>query len=190
MIIGLKSFFKQISFIILLLSSLCSLSQSDKDTLKANSRILKKNIHEINYQIPLFLGYSYFHNFGDHIVPGVGLKFGYGFAYSVQFMDLGADYSTNEGLTQEFLEFDIKIRDAFANRKLQRWNTYDIGISYMAMLPSTEEDLVQVLSLEFTFQARIYKAFRLGASVYIGDPISESKMDLLFSIYPSIIVSF
>jgi hypothetical protein len=190
MLIGQQSFFKQIFFIILLLSSLCSFSQSDKDTLKANSIIIKKNIHEINYQVPFLFGYSYFHNFGNHVVPGVGLKFGYGWAYSVRFFNLGADYLTDKGLILEFLECDIKIRDAFAKQKLSRWNSYDLGISYMAILPSIEEDWVQVLSLEFSFQARIYKVIRLGASVYIGDPISYSQMDLFFSIYPSLIISF
>ncbi|MEZ5199227.1 MAG: hypothetical protein R2764_23430 [Bacteroidales bacterium] len=68
---------------------------------------IKKNINEIVYQFPLMLGYSYYHNFNNRIVPGFGLKLGFGYVINGYY---GFGWS-------EMLSVELKFKQLFSKKK-------------------------------------------------------------------------
>ena len=92
-------------------------SQSEEYASSLPKSVPKNNVYEIEYQFPVMIGFSYFHNFGNKFAPGLGVKFGPGMWY------LAASPYVSNGFGLGFIDADIKARDIFSKRKLTRWNS-------------------------------------------------------------------
>jgi hypothetical protein len=155
-------------------------SQSDENEEIQPTSIAKINIYEIEYQFPVMLGFSYFHNFDNKFVPGIGFKFGPGVSYCA----LSSGYGN--GFALGFIDADLKARDIFSKHKLSRWYSYDIGLNYNVYLG---EDWIHILSAKFSFDIKIYKVIRFGISLKVGDEIPNTIHSVWIFINPEIIIS-
>jgi hypothetical protein len=150
--------------------------------------VTKRNVHEIDFQIPFMVGYSYFHNFGNKFIPGIGVKFGGGLSYGINPYRCGAEYNFDYGFLAEFLEIDLKARDLFSKRKLSRWYSYDFGINYTVIM---WEEWVHFLCAKFSFDVKVSKVIRLGLNVKVGDAILNKKNSgFWIFLNPSLVISF
>jgi len=140
--------------------------------------ITKKNVYEIEYQFPVMLGYSYFHNFGNKFVPGLGVKFGGGALYCANLYQ--------SGFLTEVLGIDLKARDLFSKQKLSRCYAYDFGINYTVIF---WEDWMHYLSAKFAFYVKVLKVIRLGLSIKVGDDILNNDLDFWIFLNPSLVIS-
>ncbi|OQX76969.1 MAG: hypothetical protein B6D61_07930 [Bacteroidetes bacterium 4484_249] len=97
---------------------ICAISFSTifaQNTENREIRKKHKSINEINYQIPLSLGYNHIHNFNDKFLLGTGLHLGL-CVYLKGYIDL--------------LQFKIFTRNAFNKDKFNKKIDYDIGLFF------------------------------------------------------------
>jgi hypothetical protein len=148
--------------------------------------ITKKNVYEMEFQFPVMVGFSYFHNFGNKFVPGIGAKSGAGVLYCVNLYRCGSDFTYANGFLAEVLDIDLKARDLFSKQKLSRRYSYDFGINYTIIL---WEDWMHYLSAKFAFNVKVLKAIRLGLSIKVGDDLLNNDIGFWIFLNPSIVIS-
>jgi hypothetical protein len=113
----------------------------------------KTSIHEIEYQFPYMLGYSYFHNFNNKFVPGIGAKFGFG------------TFFTTGGAGFDIFSFDIKMRNLFARNNKVGKTSYDLGFNYAFF---SIEDSGRFYGLKASVLFTVFKPLRIGLSMRSG----------------------
>jgi len=134
---------------------------SNKIPVSLNTKT-KNNIHELSYQFPFMFGYSYYHNFNNKIVPGLGLKLGYGYLVNGYY---GSGWS-------EFLSAEIKFKNLFSREKLGHLVDYDVGIAYSWM----PMQAAHFYGIAFSPTIKIVKIMKLGVNMKVGN-IKESDDD-------------
>jgi hypothetical protein len=157
-------------------------SQSEETNGSQPNSVTKNNVYEIEYQFPVMIGFSYFHNFGNKFVPGIGVKIGPGISYSA------LAPGVSNGFAYGFIDADLKARDLFSKRKLSRWNSYDLGINYNVYMG--EDYWYHILSAKFSFDVKVYKVIRMGISIKVGDEIAHNLHGIWIFMNPSILFTF
>lgn len=114
----------------------------------------KTSIHEIEYQFPYMLGYSYFHNFNNKFVPGIGAKLGYGFNFEIP---RSSDW--------QMWEFDLKAMNLFAREKINRKLDYHLGLNYSYFFEHTSYNFY---GIKFSAHYKPIKFIGIGISTKIG----------------------
>jgi hypothetical protein len=120
----------------------------------------KTSIHEIEYQFPYMLGYSYFHNFNNTFVPGIGAKFGVGFNFEIP---RSSDW--------QMWEFDLKAMNLFARKKINRKLDYHLGLNYSYFFFDTPYNFY---GIKISAHYKPIKFIGIGISTKIGIKAYES----------------
>lgn len=177
--IKIRSLFKHLFCLSIIIINCHCLAQTnlEGEGRKKNHVVEKKNFHEISYQFPLLLGYSYFHNFNDRIVPGFGIKLGLGYLINGYY---GSGWI-------EFLSTDLKFRNLLSKVKSGHLVDYDIGLTY-SLMPFQD---ARFYGFNFQSHIKVIKFLKTGLSVKIGN-VQESNENPFFWMlwYPYILFTF
>jgi hypothetical protein len=121
----------------------------------------KTSIHEIEYQFPYMLGYSYFHNFNNKFVPGIGVKLGNGLNFEIPG---SSDW--------QMWEFDLKAMNLFARKKMNRKLDYHLGLNYSYFFEHTSYNFY---GIKFSSHYKPIKFIGIGISTKIGIKAYEKR---------------
>lgn len=178
--IKIRTLFKYLFCLSIILINCHCLAQTnlEGEGINKNHVLEKKNFHEISYQFPLLLGYSYFHNFNDRIVPGIGIKLGYGYLIHGQY---GLLWSEN-------ISTHFSFRNLFSRVKNDHLIDYDTGLTWSFMI---QHEGARFWGLNFNSQIRVFRFTKVGVDFKLG-VIREGmeKLDFACFFYPFLLFSF